>query len=182
MKHSILVAALAVLASAIFAGCNKMESPGNNGVFVDNVRNTRLKSAFVGGGVADPTKGSSYRCHIYSEYYEEGPEWDKVQHKVLITGFRYSGKEYQDNGDFIDYIWIHDVPSIGDLAIPMNQGKYEGGSDLVSSVSIDTYYRGAYAKDGSQTEDARFKIRVVLKDKRRIDIRYVGATPYDDYY
>lgn len=173
---------IVVLSTAFFVGCNKLDSPERNGVFVNGVRKSALKSCFVGGGTADPSKGSSYRCHIYSEYHSEGPNWNEVQEKVLVRGFHHNGKEYGDTGDFIDYISICDVASIGNLIIPMNQGRYEGANELVSSVSIIDYDRGAFDKLGHQTEYARFHIRIVLKDGRTIEIRYVGNTPYDDYF
>lgn len=173
---------IVVLSTAFFAGCNKLDSPERNGIFVNGVRKSALKSCFVGGGIADPSKGTSYRCHIYSEHLSEGPDWNEVQEKVFIGGFKYKRKEYGDTGDFIDHIFVRDVASIGDLVIPMNQGKYEGGNELVSSVSIIDYKRGVYDKLGNQTENARFQIRIVLKDKRKIEIRYVGNTPYDGYY
>ena len=32
---------------------------------------------FMGGGIANPSNGSSHRCHMYEKYYEYGPNWDE---------------------------------------------------------------------------------------------------------
>lgn len=172
---------MTLLSAALLLGCDKLDS-GDNGVFINGVMDADLQSAFVGGSIANPERGSSYRCHLYSDFYADGPSWDKVEAKVYISGFRYAGKSYKDNGDFIDNIIICNVASIGDLEIPMNQGKYEGGNEYVSSVSIDEYYRAPYDIDGNRKTDSRFVIRIMLKDKRRIDIRYIGKTPFDNYF
>ena len=50
-----------------------------------------IGSVFVGGGIADPSKGSSHRCHFYQEKFTEGPRWDQVEALVTIYGFRHNG-------------------------------------------------------------------------------------------
>ena len=45
-----------------------------------------IRSVFVGGGVANPSKGSSHRCHFYTEKFTEGPNWDQVDALVTILG------------------------------------------------------------------------------------------------
>mgnify|MGYP003308472972 CR=1 FL=1 len=76
-------------------------------------------------------------------------------------------------------ICIHNLASVGDLLIMMNQGRYEGSHEHVSSVSIDEYYEGAFDNEGNQIKNARFSIRIVLKDNRQIRIRYVGKVAPD---
>ena len=111
---------LALLALPLFLGCNDIQPTGKYGIFVNDLLETELKSAFFGGAVANP--------------------------------------------------------SLGTLVIPLNQGKYEGGNELVSSVKIANY------SFGSQDEKAQIDIRITLKDNQTIDILYSGPAHYDGYY
>lgn len=166
----------------LLTGCEKDMSSKTNAVNVNEVMVTPLRSAFVGGGIADPSVGTSHRLHIYEGKYTEGPKWNEVKEKVFVSGFCYNGKDYSNLGDCIELIRITDLPSIGDLSIPLIQGKYEGGHELVSSVSINKYSFGSYDEDGSQTENSQINIHIVLTNKETIDILFTGSTPYDGYY
>ena len=64
-----------------------------NKLAIGNKKSYPIGSVFVGGGVADPSKGSSHRCHFYGESFTEGPNWDKVPAMVYIGGFRHTGTE-----------------------------------------------------------------------------------------
>lgn len=172
---------LSLLIIPILFGCEKMQSYENCGIYVNGQLECELKSAFAGGGTADPSKGSSNRLHIYEEYFSEGPDWRKVEERVLITGFYYKGKEYSSVGESVDVIRINGLSSIGDIRIPMNQGKYEGGNDVVTSVRILEYSLGKYDYQLNQKEDSRIKIKISLKGGQTISIIYSGLTPYDGY-
>ncbi|MCQ2175532.1 MAG: hypothetical protein MJY80_04125 [Bacteroidales bacterium] len=167
----------------IFFGCEKMQPSGNNGIYVNDKLECELKSAFVGGGTADPDEGHSSRMHIYEDYYSAGPSWKEVKERVWIYGFYHNGKEYSSADEFIDGIVLNGLSSIGNIKIPMNQGKYEGGNEQVSSVSIVKYSLGKYDDKGvCQKEDSQININITLKDNQTISIIYSGLTPYDGYY
>lgn len=178
MKTLFKIAFPAILAIFFLSGCDNLDLSGRNGVYVDKVKVAQLQSAFSGGGCSDPSKGFSYRCHLYSTYYQEFPG-NKPSFEIYIGGFRYNKKEYESSRGIIDMICIHNLASVGDLLIMMNQGRYEGSHEHVSSVSIDEYYEGAFDNEGNQIENARFSIRIVLKDNRQIRIRYVGKVAPD---
>lgn len=167
---------LALLALSLFLGCNDIQPTGKYGIFVNDLLETELKSAFVGGAVADPSIGSSHRLHIYEKNYSSGPRWNEVKEVVHITGFRYTGTDYPNLGACISSITVNGPSSIGTLAIPLNQGKYEGGNELVSSVKIANY------SFGSQDEKAQIDIRITLKDNQTIGILYSGPAHYDNYF
>lgn len=173
---------LALLTLPLFWGCNDIQPTGKYGIFVNDLLETELKSAFAGGAVANPSLGSSHRLHIYEEYFTKGPQWDKVKEAVLVTGFLYTGTDYSNLGDCLSSITVNGLSSVGTLVIPLNQGKYEGGNELVSSVTVASYSLGTLNDDGSPKANAQIDIRITLKDSRTIDILYRGPTPYDDYY
>ena len=158
-----------------------------NKLAIGNKKSYPIGSVFVGGGVADPTIGASHRCRFYSETFTEGPLWDKVREMIYINGFRYLGVEYTAPGQYIDHIAIYGLdPSLHygeELNIPMNQGKYEGGCDLVKDVKINTYQFSTYQADHyTKNDDARIDIRIEMKDGTIISILFAGVTPYDGYY
>ena len=167
---------LALLALPLFLGCNDIQPTGKYGIFVNDLLEIELKSAFVGGAVADPSLGSSHRLHIYEKNFSTGPNWGEVKEAVHITGFRYTGTDYSNLGACISSITINGPSSIGTLVIPLNQGKYEGGNELVSLVEIANY------SFGSQDGKAQIDIRITLKDNQTIDILYSGPAHYDNYY
>ncbi len=158
-----------------------------NKLAIGNKKSYPIGSVFVGGGVANPSKGSSHRCHFYGESFTEGPNWDKVAAMVYIGGFRHTGTEYTAPGQYIDFIFISMMePSNGYgeyLSIPMNQGKYEGGCDLVKDVKINSYKFSTYnEEDQTLNDDGKIDIRVLMKDGTKISILFAGKTPYDGYY
>lgn len=147
-----------------------------------------IGSVFVGGGIADPSKGSSHRCHFYQEKFEKGPRWNEVEALVTIYGFRYTGVEYNLPGQYIDQIIIKGLDeSLGFgvcLDIPMNQGKYEGGNKLIKDVQIKSYQFASYIDyEGHQNKDADINIVITSTDGDIITIRFANdVTPYDGYY
>ena len=164
----------------IFFGCEKEQPFEKNGIYVNGQLECELKSAFSGGGSS--ANGSSNRLHIYEKYYSASPLWNEVKERVLIQGFCYAGKEYDSKGDSISQISINGLSSIGDLLILLDQGKYEGGNDLVSSVKIVKYSFGKSDDELNPTDNVQVKIKVILKDEQTIDIFYSGSTSFDNYF
>lgn len=173
-----------LLFSVCILGCNKSEETtitNSGGISIDDVQQEELKSAFKGGGTVEPTEGDWSIFYIFSDYYPEYPS--RIKEKISIEGFYYTGKEYTDDKDAVERISLYDIPSIGNLIIPMNQGKYEGGNELVSSLTINEFFEGRIDFYGENSiEDARVSISIVLKDNCRIDIRYVGSALWDGMF
>ena len=185
MRNRIVLMLFAGLLLSV--GCDKYTSdePSSSGVYLDGKCIVSIGSTFMGGAVANPTKGSSHRCHMYEKYFEHGPSWDQVASLVTITGFRYTGVTYSEPGQFIDFIGISravldlDTP----LSIPLEQGKYKGGCDLVSSVRITNYDNGTVKNQttGDMNDDGKIDIEISLTDGRTLRIHYRGKILYDGY-
>lgn len=173
-----------------YAGSDELASisdgPASSGIYVGGKCVVPIGSTFMGGGVADPNKGSSHRCQMYEQYFAQGPSWDEVASVVAISGFRYTGVTYSEPGQFIDYIGISgailslDAP----LRIPLEQGKYKGGCEQVSSVKITNYNPGTVKNriTGDMNDDGKIDIVISLKDGRTLLIHYRGKILYDGYY
>lgn len=184
MKRILFLAALAVMVMA----CDKYTSdnPESSGVYLNGRRVVPIGSTFMGGGVAEPSKGSSHRCHMYEYGYEKGPMWEEATSIVTIFGFRHNGITYSEPGQFIDTIVIdgsvlkQDAP----MLIPLEQGLYQGGCERVSSVRIQNYTAGT-VKDrmtGKMNDDGKIDIAISLTDGRMLRVHYRGRIPYDGYY
>jgi hypothetical protein len=184
MKRILFLAALAVMVMA----CDKYTSdkPESSGVYLNRECVVPLGSTFWGGAIAQPSKGSSHRCHMYEYGYETGPRWDLATSVVTIFGFRHNGITYSEPGQFIDTIVIdgsvlkQDAP----LVIPLEQGVYQGGCEQVSAVSIQNY-DGGTVKDrmtGAMNDDGKINMAISLTDGRTLRIHYRGRIPYDGYY
>lgn len=202
----IRIAAFAALMALLLSGCEKVNSDENalkdtltikpaaltksdNGVKMqDGTVVYSIGSVFVGGGVADPSKGSTHRCHFYQEKFTEGPNWDEVAALVSIWGFRYTGVEYTQPGQYINHIYINGIDeSLGlgsYLSIPMEQGKYKGGNELISDVRIVSYQFSSYNQaQGNLNSDANIHIVITTKAGDIITLLYQNdVTPYDGYY
>ena len=157
-----------------------------NKLAIGNKKSYPIGSVFAGGGVADPSKGASHRCHFYKEPFTEGPNWDQVNPIVSIRGFWHKGTDYKAPGQCIDFIGLAMDQTLGygdSLIIPMNQGKYEGGCDLVKDVKINSYSFSSYQEDlYTINDDGKIDIRILLKDGTKISILFAGKTPFDGYY
>ena len=201
---------LAVLLTGCMTGCNKFGSdPENkykNSLTVKTVKSgmaTRadngmvskdgtyifpVGSVFVGGAIADPNRGSSHRCHFYTEKFTEGPNWDDVPCLVYIGGFRWKDVEYTKPGQYVDLIVLNfpnEIPGLGTLIqIPMEQGKYNGGNDLVKDVTINSYKFASYADhSGTQNKDADIDIVITTTAGDKLSLVFKNdVTPYDNYY
>ena len=187
MRMRIPIVLMLIAGLLLSVGCDKYTSdePSSSGVYLDGKCIVSIGSTFMGGAMANPNKGSSHRCHMYEKYFEHGPNWFQVASVVGISGFRYTGVTYSEPGQYIDLIGINgtvldlETP----LAIPLEQGKYKGGCDLVSSVRIKTYDCGT-VKDqitGDMNDDGKIDIVISLKDGRTLRIYYRGKILYDGY-
>ena len=184
MKRILFLAALAVMVMA----CDKYTSdnPESSGVYLNGRRVVPIGSTFMGGGVAEPSKGSSHRCHMYEYGYEKGPMWEEATSIVTIFGFRHNGITYSEPGQFIDMIVIDgsvlklDAP----LVIPLEQGVYQGGCEQVSAVRIQNYTAGTVKNSttGAMNDDGKIDMAISLTDGRTLRIHYRGRIPYDGYY
>lgn len=182
MKRILFLAALAVLVMA----CEKYTSDKHesSGVYLNGRCVVPIGSTFMGGGVAQPSKGSSHRCHMYEYGYEKGPLWEEAI--VTILGFRHTGITYSKPGQFIDMIVIDgsvlklDAP----LVIPLEQGVYQGGCEQVSSVRIQNYTSGTVKNitTGAMNDDGKIDMAISLTDGRTLRIHYRGRIPYDGYF
>lgn len=205
MRHNITLLSILLMGCCLF-GCEKGVSDtddNGNAVVVTPAAATKadsgtltkngdfvysIGSVFVGGGIADPSEGSSHRCHFYKEKFTEGPNWDEVEALVEIYGFRYNGVDYQESWQCIDEIIINGLDeSLGfgpRLHIPMNQGEYQGGSELIKDVKIKSYRFASYIDyQGHQNKDADINIVITSTAGDIITIRFANdVTPYDGYY
>lgn len=208
MKHRI--ALLATLLMAAVAGCSKSDPDSEykikDALTVKTVKTgaaTRaddgvvskdgtyvfpIGSVFVGGAVANPSEGSSHRCHFYTQKFSEGPNWDEVMSLVYIGGFRWRDVEYTKPGQFIDLIILNfpdEIPGLGTtIQIPMEQGKYNGGNDLIKDVKINSYQFATFADySGTQNKDADIDIVITTTAGDKISLIFKNdVTPYDGYY
>ena len=174
-----LVVSTASSAQATRAG-NGGASDGKTFVFP-------IGSVFVGGAIADPSMGSSHRCHFYTEKFTEGPRWDEVDALVTIYGFRYKGVEYTKPGQYIDSISIllpEEVRGLGTLIyIPMEQGQYKGGNESIRDVRINSYQFSTCYDYYNLNKDADIDIVITTTAGDRISLVFKNdVTPYDGYY
>ena len=144
-----------------------------------------IGSVFTGGADAEPAKGSSHRSRFYREKFEKGPRWDEVEALVEIYGYHYNGIDYNEPGQVIDQIRINGLDeSLGlgsSLIIPMEQGKYKGGNELIKDVRIKSYTFSSYS-EGHQNKDADINIVITSTTGDIITIRFADdITPEDGY-
>lgn len=151
-----------------------------SGIYLNGKLVSSLGSAFCGGGIADPSKGSSFRCQIYKESFTTGPDWNKVGVDVAIRGFKYKNKEYSSLAQGINRLIVN---SGFGLLIPLEQGEYKGGCLQVSNVKIINYKMASVkdSKTGEKNNDAKIDIDITLKDGSSLIIHYRGTTPKDGY-
>ena len=143
-----------------------------------------IRSVFLGGSATFGV-GYYHESHFYTEPYEECPSFDKAV--VEITGFRDFNKydEYTKPEQIIDCITINGLDeSFGlgtKLTIPMNQGTYEGGNDLVNDVQIGSYkFSSIKNEKGEPNNDSDILIIITTTTGQTIIIRYInGPTPFD---
>ncbi|MBQ9477473.1 MAG: hypothetical protein IJU63_06795 [Bacteroidales bacterium] len=107
---------------------------------------------------------------------------------VSIGGFRDAGVEYTEPGQFITAIVIYGLDeSLGygsEIAIRMNQGKYEGGNELVQDVQIRSYHFSTYNKEeGRKNADANIRIIISMTNGGTITLKFSDdITPFTGYW
>ena len=194
------------LTSICFTGCNntsRTDSSTNKAVIVKPAHSVKsdagsltedgcfvysIESAFAGGGISDPSVGSSHRCRMYREKFETGPKWNEVEALVIIEGFRYNNTEYTTADKMINRITINGLEdSLGlgySIVIPMEQGEYNGGNELIQDVRINSYQPSTFNTDTeSFNKDANINIVITSAAGDIIYIRFInGITAYDGYY
>ena len=181
MKRFILLA-LAVLSAA----CSDYSSDDHksSGIYLNERRVVSIGSVFMGGGTANPSKGSSHQCHIFENSYEYMPAG--VPCIVYINGFRYADVNYSKPGLYLEGVYIDEavLESDSPLSIRLNQGKYEGGCESVSAVDIINYDRGTVKTQstGEMNDDGKIDILISLKGGRKLRIHYRGKIPFDGCY
>lgn len=150
--------------------------PEKSGIFVDGEISMEIKTALVGGAIADPEKGSSFRMSLQGERNTEGTMVVARRRggdnpEIYITGFRYKGKEYPKAGGFIDRIVLHHP---GEIEIELDQGCYNGSNPDVKAVKFEKFT----ISDGK----AEVLINIEMKTGKKIVIAYRGASEYDGLY
>lgn len=180
--------AVALLA-LLLTGCNKLDEANSMTIRTGQSGKNYvvpIGSVFVGGGTADPQKGSTHRCHFYQEKFTEGPNRSEVPAIITIYGFWHTGVNYTLPGQCINEINIGGLDeSLGlgsSIQIPMNQGKYEGENEKIKSVVILSYKFSSYTGD-TPNKDADIRIFITTTAGDTITIHFVNEpTPYDGYY
>lgn len=145
-----------------------------------------IGSAFQGGSDISPSI-SGNRIHFYQEKFTTCPKWNEVEAIVEISGFEYVDVHYSELSQTINRIYINGLDEMlglgTNLVIPMNQGKYEGGNDLIQDVQIQSYKLATYInKNGDQNRDADIRILITSKAGDELLIRFMNdVTPGDGY-
>jgi len=149
--------------------------PDKSGIFVDGKVSLEIATAYVGGGVSDPNKGSSFRLSLQEK--RENSD-GMISHprgvnnpQVYIAGFRYKGREYSKPGGFVDRIVIHHP---FETVINLEQGKYQGSNPEVKSVTFEKFE--------IESERAEILIDIVMQSGQKIKIAYNGPVSYDGLY
>ena len=175
---------LAVVLSTAFASCSKddsviedIELPNAliSRVALNEKNCYNLLAAFDVAGVGDPSEGHFYGLYLL-DFEVESPEMtDFKKQKVHIGGLKKRGRDYENIQDCLTGITLYDIPDVGIVHIPLNEGVYEGESELVSAVNIESFDTGSYDSKTGQKENANIKIAIILKNASVLEIRYVGV-------
>ena len=141
-----------------------------------------LESAFSGGGAYKDYY--THRCRFYKEKYQAAPVVNKVEAIVGIYGILDWDVDYTDASQCIEAIVInglHESLGLGtQLNINMNQGKYEGDSELIKSVQILSYKLPTYDAEGNSNNDSDINIIITTTAGDVITIRFSNTViPWD---
>lgn len=137
------------------------------------------------GGLADYEKSSAPNCEIFHGAYTVCPRWDVEEPLVSISAVWYNDVEYTKPGQAIERICITGLDeSLGlgsTICIPMKQGKYKGGNDLIRNVRINAYQYGwDITFPGDKIPKADIDIIITSKAGDVINIYFSGdTTPRD---
>lgn len=145
-----------------------------------------INSVYVHGSVCpDPTMGSTNRISMFSECFKSNPEQFYPSEKICISdaeigigGFVPAEHELPYySSSYMTNLTIDNVLPSGKLCIPLKDGKYAGGNELVSSVSFEMFS----FEEGDKWTTAQIKIIVSLTDGSQLAISYDGASAYDGW-
>lgn len=196
MKYNIFL--FAALLLACLTGCETLDinKENQNALVIKPSRHTNvdpsaltkegtliytLGSVFVWGGINVEKGLSSSMCELFRGEYSQHPLWDVEEALVVIETTRYGDVEYTKPGQMIDMIHIIGLDeSLGlgtVLSIPMNQGKYEGGNELIKSVSINSYRLNIVDLSFGGDKTPKVNIDIVISSKAGdvINIHFAGA-------
>ena len=170
MKRLVILAALATMVMA----CEKYTSdrPASSGIYLDGKCIVSIGSTTMGSGEAASGKGDNHRCRMF----EKDPG-DKLGLLVEFIGFRYADETYTSSEQCLERIIVCELAGFGaPLHIPLEQGVYTGGSELVSSVNIMNYDYGTpnYETFSQNNDDGKIDIIITLTDGRTLRIHYRG--------
>ena len=189
MKKLIKLLSLCALCACVFTACsNDDDSDANANVITCNGNVcAHLASAFVGGGVADPTEGHSSRLSIFDKSYTSYPSGEVA--KVRIEGFYHTNKTYKGNGDHLEMIRLGFVDK-HEVNISLNQGVFEGkdapgGTNThVSSVTIHSFSLDETSPNGESDRkwNANIHITIKMDDSSVIEVKYSGKVLLDGMY
>ena len=104
---------------------------------------------------------------------------------VEINGYHYNGIDYNEPGQVVDQIRINGLDeSLGlgtSLIIPMQQGKYKGGNELIKDVRIKSYTFSSYS-GVHLNKDADINVVITSTTGYVITIRFANEITPDDNY
>ena len=102
---------------------------------------------------------------------------------VEINGYHYNGIDYNEPGQVVDQIRINGLDeSLGlgtSLIIPMQQGKYKGGNELIKDVRIKSYTFSSYS-GVHLNKDADINVVITSTTGYIITIRFANEITPDD--
>ena len=157
-------------------GCEK-EDPktlyGTGAIYIDNEIYKELGTISCGGSTSNPDEGHTHFCRMFEGVYSRFG-LHEAEPIVRTFGYVYLDRTYPDFAEVLKEIRLYGLPGIGDLKIGLNQGKYEGGNEQVSSVDIKEYFLGKKDNIGNTIELGRIDIEIILKEGRKINICYTG--------
>ena len=139
----------AILLAFSLAACQKSDPEGyteqDNALVVNPANGTKpviypIESVFRRSN--DLSMWTSVRYSFYQKAYTSYPRFDKPF--VLLSGRVSKGEELTDSVRNLDTItlqgllrWSVKIP--GDLNIPLEEGEYKGGNDLITEVRIESF-------------------------------------------
>lgn len=189
MKSKLLLV-VSLMAGCCLVGCQKEPIESNENAVIIKPANTSqidkslltkegtiaypILSAILGGGVINPREGSTYFCQVGCDKLTEEDE----SLIVYIQGFRHYGVDYTFPGQQVDMITISGLEeSLGlgkNLIIPLSQGIYEGGNEMIKDVQIISLKGSTIDAHGTSNKDADINIVIYSKAGDIITIRFAN--------
>lgn len=192
MKSRLLLI-VSLMAGCCLVGCQKEPIESNENAVIIKPANTSqvnkslltkkgtieypIGTVFMGGNISDPRIGSSYECYFYRDKLTTEPE-DYESLIVSIHGFRHYGVDYTFPGQEVDLITISGIEeSLGlgkYLIIPLSQGIYEGGNEMIKDVQIISLKGSTSDTHGTLNKDADINIVIYSTAGDTITIRFAN--------